>query len=59
LRGGNFLPDCFRAEDAVRVGSGSSLRQQGSKARKNLFLIEKILRASSKNVSIFAGFVRH
>jgi len=37
----NFCPPAYRAEGAVRVGSGSSLRQQGNKARKISFLNRK------------------
>jgi len=33
--GRNFCPPAFRAEGAAGVGSGSSLRQQGNKVRKN------------------------
>jgi len=34
----NFCPPALSAEGGLGVGSGSSLRQQGSKARKNCFL---------------------
>ena len=33
--GRNFCPPAFRAEGAAGVGSGSFLRQQENKARKN------------------------
>jgi len=36
--GEGILPACSAARSAAGVGSGSSLRQQGSKARKNCFL---------------------
>jgi len=46
--GGNeFLPACFRAVGAVRVGSGSFLHQQGSKARKISF---NFLEGARKNL---------
>jgi len=33
-----FLPTCSAPKAPVEMGSGSSLRQQGGKARKNCFL---------------------
>jgi hypothetical protein len=39
--GRNFCSPALSAEGGLGVGSGSSLRQQGGKVRKNCFLLKE------------------
>jgi len=56
FEGENFCPSAHRAEGAAGAGSGSSLRQQGSKVRKIDSLIERFfLRTPSKKCFNFCG----